>query len=156
MQSWRCLCNSRWWEVPGGYADSNFKRRETKACSSIGLTLDPCRKQSHCSPPQECPSRLHQLVTKVQLYFDNLSSPIRDLFNSWWNDVIKIVEPGWAAGKGWLSTWFLLTKGSSCKGTKSYNDRKNLGLPVGPHYSEQSDWQRAAGETELASQGKEQ
>ena len=25
-----------------------------------------------------------------------------------------------------------------------------MGLPVRPHYSEQSDWKRAAGETELA------
>lgn len=58
-----------------------------------------------------------------QVYSDNLFSPIRDLFNVWWNDVVKNTELGQAAWKPWLSMWFLLTEGSSGKGIKkSYND----------------------------------
>lgn len=106
----------------------------------------PTWNKPHCSPLVSAPAGFISLW-HISTLFWQFISPTRDLFNVWRNDIVKNAELGWAAWKRWLSNWFLLTEGSSGKGINKKLQwlRKNLGLPVRPHYTEQSDWKGAAG-----------
>lgn len=119
-------------------------------------TLDPCKKQIHCSPSVSPPDAFISWW-HISTLFWQFISPITDWFNVWQNNVVKNAELGWAAWKWWFSIWFLLMEGSSGKDINNKLQwlRKNLGLPVRPHYSEQSEWKRAAGEAGLTSQSKQ-
>lgn len=97
-QSSRCLFNTSWWEAPVGCADPTSRRWKAKTSPSLDPPWIPVGRRFTVLPLW-----VPQLVffffpscDRFQLYSDNLFHPIRDLFNSWWNDA-KNAEPGWAA-----------------------------------------------------------